>query len=294
MCLLRKLLLAACAALLASGCSTVKLAYNHADQIVAWTADDYLDLQREQQDGMRPLVERLHAWHRRTQLPDYARLLDAADKRLADGLVPADIDWVLENFRSRYEVLARRVHPDAVRVLATLSDAQVTNLERKLEDSNRKWMKEHGSAQPPEEQKRLRAKRLLERIEQWSGALGDEQSTRLTALSYEIPLITDESLRYRLRRQRDFLALLHARSDAQVFGSKLRDWLLDWDRSGAPEYEAVYARFAAARTRFYVEGFKLLDAKQRLHLASRLRDLSQAFRELADQRPQPSNLAVLP
>lgn len=278
----------------ASGCSTVKLAYNHADRIVAWMADDYLDLNREQEEGARVLIERFHAWHRRTQLPDYARLLETADRRLAQGLSAADVEWARAAVRSRYQTMASRAHPDIVRLLATLSDAQVAALERKLEEGNREWMEEHGAALGPQQQRRLRAKRLQQQIERWTGSLSAEQSERLAALSYEIPLVTDAALRYRLRRQRDFLALLRARDDVPELQRRLQQWLLDWDRSRAPEYEGTYAGFAAGRTRFYVDAYMLLDSEQRAHLAERLRTLSVALRELAGERPQHSNLAVRP
>jgi hypothetical protein len=279
---------------LASGCSTVRLAYNNADRIVAWMADDYLDLNREQEEGARVLIERFHGWHRRTQLPDYARLLQAADERLRQGLSPADVEWALAAARSRYETMARHAHRDVVRLLATLSDAQVASLERKLEQDNREWMQEHGAGLAPQEQKRLRAKRLQSQIERWTGSFSSEQSERLAASSYDIPLVTDAALRYRLRRQHDFLALLRTRDDAHALQRGLQRWLLDADRRLAPEYEGAYDRFAAERTRFYVDAFKLLDSEQRAHLAERLRSLSADLRALAEQAVQHSNLAVRP
>lgn len=293
--MLTRLALAAVLAALVAACSTVKIAYNNADEVVAWMVDDYLDLNREQEQGLRLLLARFHAWHRSTQLPEYARLLDAAEMRLAEGLTEADVAWAVDAVASRYRLLANRVHADAVRVLATLSDEQVAYLRRRLDEANRKWAKEHGADASPEEQKRLRARRLIERIEHWTGTLTAAQTNRLTELIDRMPLITEQSLAYRLRRQRDFLALLERRHDSAALASGLRTWLLDdADRMQAPEYGADYARFVAARTRFYVEGFALLSAEQKAHVANRLRRYSRAFRELAEERPHPSSLAAAP
>jgi hypothetical protein len=289
--ILKRLAVVVLLAVLLSGCSAVKLAYNNADDVVAWMADDYLDLHREQEEGLKPLLARFHAWHRTTQLREYARLLEVADRRLSAGLTAADVAWATGTVEERYRIVATRLSADAARVLATLSDEQVGYLRRKLDEGNRKWSKEHGVAASAEEQKRLRAKRLLDRIEHWTGNLTSAQSARFTELMNELPLITEPSLQFRMRRQRQFLVLLESRQDGDAFGARLRAWLLDWDRTGAPEYAGLYARFVEGRTRLYVEGYQLLNAEQRQHVASRLRRYSQAFRELADELPRPSSLA---
>jgi hypothetical protein len=290
---LERLVVAAVFAVLLPACSTVKLAYNNADEVIAWMTDDYLALNREQEDGLRVLLVRFHTWHRSTQLPEYARLLDSANRRLATGLTEADVAWAADAIEDRYRILALRAHADAARVLATLSDEQVAHLRRKLEDSNRKWAEANGAEASAEEQKRMRARRLLERIEHWTGTLSGAQTVRLTEWIDALPLITDQSMAFRLRRQRDFLSLLATRHDAEALSTRLRAWLLARDRTHAPEYGPDYARFVAGRARLYVEGFRLLSAEQRQHVANRLQRYSQAFRELAEETPRPSSLAAL-
>lgn len=281
-------------AVILGGCSTIKIAYNNADDLLAWMADDYFDLSRDQADGLKQMLVRFHAWHRASQLPEYARLLDEADRRLAAGLGAADVAWATQTYQARYQLLANRAHADAARLLATLSDEQIAHLRRKLDEANRKWTKEHGAGQPAQEQRRLRAKRLLDRIEHWTGSLASAQSARLTELSHEMPLLTEAALKYRLRRQKEFLALLEQRHDAEALSVRLKAWLLEWDYRRAPELAADYARFAEARARLYVEGYKLLNAEQRDHVSSRLRRYGQAFRELAEERPRASTLAAQP
>ena len=289
-----RLALALCLGVLLSACSTVKIAYNNADDIAAWMIDDYLDLNREQEDGLRPLLARFHAWHRGTQLPEYVRLLDDAQRRLSTGIAPADVAWATDAVEDRYRVLAQRLQADAARVLATLSDEQVAHLRTRLEESNRKWSKDNGIGAGSEEQRRLRAERLLERIEHWTGALAPAQRARLHELVDALPLITEASLQYRLRRQREFVGLLERRYDGPAFAAGLRAWLLAWDRARAHEYGGEYGRFVEGRTRLYVEGFQLLGAEQRRHVSKRLLGYSQALRELAEQMPRPSSLAVTP
>ena len=50
------------AALLASGCSTVRFAYENADAYLRWKAGTYVDLQAEEADELDDRIEELHAW----------------------------------------------------------------------------------------------------------------------------------------------------------------------------------------------------------------------------------------
>src|SRR5690606_30056141 len=98
------------------------------------------------------------------------------------------------------------------------------------------------------EQKRLRARRLLERIEHWTGALDRSQSARVAALADAMPVIGEQNRRFRLRRQQEFIALLDARHDVDALARRLRAWLLDFERRHAPEFGDTYAQFAEARS----------------------------------------------
>ena len=60
-------------ALLLSGCSAVRLGYDNGPSLALWWLDGYLDLDRSQEARAKPLLEAWFAWHRATQLPDYAQ-----------------------------------------------------------------------------------------------------------------------------------------------------------------------------------------------------------------------------
>ena len=57
-----------------------------ADTVAAWMVDDYFDLQGPQEDDFRARFERFHAWHRKAQLPEYARFMRAARTRMQGEL----------------------------------------------------------------------------------------------------------------------------------------------------------------------------------------------------------------
>ena len=81
--LLRHLLLILLAGPLLQGCSAVRLGYGNAESLARWWFDQYLDMSPEQDAMARERLARLHAWHRKTQLPDYVSVLRQGQQFIA-------------------------------------------------------------------------------------------------------------------------------------------------------------------------------------------------------------------
>ena len=282
----------------AAGCSGIKVAYNQADTIAGWMADDTFELTGEQKDVFREHFQRFHAWHRSTQLNEYAAMLAQLQQRLNAGLSEADAVLVVDSVKAHYRTIVVHGYADAARMLATLSDRQLDAARREFDKRNRKHAREWGVGKAPEEQQRLRARKNVERVEHWTGPLSAAQEARVVALSRALPLITDLRYQDRLRRQQEFLALLESRKNVEAFAPRLRDWLADWDRTRSAEYEAALTRFVAASAKTYLEIYALLTPEQRAHVANRLQRYITAFRELAREASrtaaQPSSPSFLP
>ncbi|HSQ04949.1 MAG TPA: DUF6279 family lipoprotein [Burkholderiales bacterium] len=277
-------LVAACSALLGlAGCmSMVGFGYSQADHIAAWKADHYFDLDANQKEEFRRRFARFHAWHRRDQLPDYASFLASGRHRIERGLTPADVDWFAEGLRSRYRRMVRYATADAADLLATLTPAQIDNLEKQWQNDNRKFAGEHKLDGTPEERKRARARRTLSQIKDWTGSLSDTQEARIVALSNEWP--DTEQARYddRLRRQREFFQLLRGRrGDRQQFAARLTQWLSDWETGRDPEYQRASDAAWRKRTELYVVLARMLTPEQRTSVVRRLQNHIDEFRRLA-------------
>ena len=263
-----------------SGCSAVRTVYNQADHLIAWRADDYFDLTDEQKRLLHARFSALHAWHRSTQLHRYVGLLETADRRLNQGPALRDAAWAGEALREQSRVVMLHAHPDMVALLSTLTDAQLANASRRFERDNRRFAKERGVGASAQEQRRLRAKRLLESIEHWSGPLDSQQQARIGALSEELPL--DAAFRHhdRQRRQRDFLGVLELRRDHDRFSARLREWLIDWDASRPADIRNEATRHAEAHAALWMRIYDVLHADQRRRISDRLRWYMEAMRDL--------------
>jgi hypothetical protein len=279
-----RLLLCALLLSLAAGCSMVRLGYGQLDTLAGWRAQSYFDLDPAQRDSFNQRFVRLQAWHRREQLPEYSRFLKETRARAERGLQADDILWLINGIKARYGVMAARAAPDAAELLAGLSPAQIEHLKREFEQDNRKFLREHRSNESVESRRQAQNRRTLKQLGDWVGTLSAEQEQRIIELMREMPLIDRLRHEDRLRRQKEFLALLEQRGgDRAAFSAKLRDWLVDWEQGRPPALAKAFDESWKKRAAFYASVDALLTPPQRAHLLRRLQGYSEDFIALAGE-----------
>jgi hypothetical protein len=276
------LVLLGCAAI--GGCSLLRLGYGQLDTIAAWMADDYFDLDRQQKEEFHRRFARLHDWHRYEQLPDYAAFLREIRRRVEKGLVRDDVNWVAVGLRERYAVVARRGADDAAALLRTITPQQIEALKRQFDKVNRRFVRDNKLDGTPQEKERARIKRVIAQVEEWVGHLSPEQEDRIAALVLRQPSLQPLRHEDRRRRQREFLALMEQRGNPAEFTPKLRDWLVNWEKGRAPEYERLQNETWEHRVAFFVAVDRMLTPQQRATLTRRLQNYADDFARLAERR----------
>jgi len=243
---------AALAALLAACSSATRVAYNNAAFAATWVVDDWFDLQDGQRDWVKERFARLLDWHRATELPAYERLLQDTAARAATRLSEDDARRIHGEMRVLYHRVLRQAIPDAADFLLQVHPEQVEHLARKFAEDNAKTVKESVKGSPQERQE-ARAKRYLERVEDWTGRLSPAQRDLVRARVAAMGDITDEWLGDRRFRQLETLGLVRARPSRDAMIAGLTRILIDTDSWRRPEYvaklkardEHVFAMIAA-------------------------------------------------
>jgi hypothetical protein len=266
-----------------SGCmSMVGLGYGHADSLAAWKADQYFDLDPEQERAFSDRFEQLYTWHRYKQLPEYVAFLGAGKDRLQRGLTAEDIDWFAEGLKERYRLIVRRGASDAAALLATLTPEQIGNLQRRWEKDNQRYVDERKIDRSLDDRQRARAKRIMAQVKDWVGSLTGTQEKRIAALAYALP--DTERMRHedRMRRQREFVQLLEGRrGDRREFTARLVRWLLDWEAGRDPEYARLADASWRQRVELYVAVARILTPEQRDNALHRLQNHISEFQRLS-------------
>ena len=260
------------------GCSATRIAYENADVYLRWQANHYFDFQGEQSDELDRRLAGFLAWHRAKALPQYAPLADAAAARVLRGITREDLEWSYDAVQAQIRQALAAAAGEAAGLLDRLGPEQISHLERRLAEENRKFAKEQVQGSMEERQKR-RVKRNLERLEEWFGPLSEAQAGRVQRYSERAPLSAELRERDRRRRQAEFLAMLRAREA----GRRLARWAQDWDAGREPAYAEASRATRAEYVELLLDLDRTLSMEQREHAARRLQRWGALAGSLARQ-----------
>jgi len=156
-------------ALAAAGCSNAftglvysnaALAYSNLGPMLTYIVDDYVDIDGAREDWVRVRIDRALAWHRAEELPRYREFFESILARSNAPFKAEDIAAHQREVRTAYHRLMQQVIPDSAEFLSTLDAADVQQIEKKLAEDNRKWVKESIKG-TPEQRLERRVKRFI-------------------------------------------------------------------------------------------------------------------------------------
>ena len=279
--------------LLVAACSSLRLGYNNADTLLLYSLDRYFDLDDAQEELARERVRALLAWHRSTQLPDYAALLAGAQQRLdATPAAPLTADEVLAlqgEINARVITLARQAAPDLAQLAASLSDAQMARFRARLADENAKLRRERAGPrnQDPAAAATARAERGIERARDWLGPLTPAQQALVRAAVQRSPDGERRWLDERERRQQALLALLERMRSEKAAppagGALLADYFVQLVEPGDPQRRAEVRSMRETNARLIADLLNSASSAQKAALIQRLRGYAEDFTVLASQ-----------
>jgi hypothetical protein len=269
---------------LLSGCSTIRIAYNQADTVLAWMADDYFDLAAAQKQDFHTRINRLLTWHRHEQLPDYVRWLEEIKQRGQRTVTRDDATWLIENAKVRYRVIAQQGTADAVDMLTTLTADNLRALEKQFAKVNQKFASEYKLAGTADARRKERLDRTYKRIRDWTGPLTPAQEARIATLNETIPDTDHLRHQERQRRQKEFFALLNLRSNKAEFTRALTPWLADWERGRSAEVQLALNDSYEKRITLYLEVERMLTPNQRTHVQQKIQSYIDDLQALAARR----------
>jgi hypothetical protein len=168
------------AAALLSGCSAVRVGYDQAPTLVWWWLDGYLDFDAPQAPAVKDALAQWFAWHRASQLPDYADLLAAAQVQVLQPATPAQVCRWSDELRARAETALMQAVPPAAELLPRIGAAQLEHLQQRYRKSNREFEQDFLQADP-DERRAAAIERTVDRAEMLYGRLDKRQRELIAA-----------------------------------------------------------------------------------------------------------------
>lgn len=273
-------------AILLAGCGALRIGYANGDTFVYWWLDGYIDFTDEQKPWVRAHIDRLFDWHRKTQLRDYAQLLEQTQQRVQRGSVkPAEIREDFAAVRKRAAVVLEKAVPELTDLALSMEPGQIAHLERKFASNNEKYRREYLRGNVDDRQ-RLRFKKVMKQAEYWFGNFSDEQEAQIRKASDARPLDNDIWMAERLRRQQEMLQMLHkiqAEKPAREMVSKMiRDFTArSFENFTYAEHKAFFDGTSEGMAQLMATIINMATPEQKAHAVRRLQKLIEDCHELA-------------
>lgn len=270
-----------------AGCSALRLSYRIGETLSYWWLNTYVGFDQTQRAQARTQLDNLFSWHRKTQLPDYAQLMETGQRRLQDTATatPEIVRGDYEGLKKRAVVMLDQALPALADLALSLSPEQIDRIENKLVDSTERYRKDYLNGDV-EDRQQFRYKKVMKQAEYWFGDFSDAQETRIRRLSDARPLDNALVLADRLQRQQNLIALLKKirieQAPRMVVAQAIKDYTrVHYERSGNGENTVFFAASTEAAIRLTADIIVLTTPRQKAHAIRQLQDLQKILLELA-------------
>ena len=261
---------------LISSCSLVKTTYNSAPTLVIWWLDDYFSFNQAQNLTLKPALEKLHNWHRQSQLPTYITLLQDMQTSFAkDQISAAEACEKIDAIKLSIRTMQIESIPIIVEIAPLLSDKQLQRFHQKLDKRSEKWKAVWWQISK-QEQLAVRLEKTEDFAQKVYVNLSDEQLNQLKQMLNEANINPEISYNEILRRNGDAFTILTALQN-QSLSVEEKSQLVKagFDRlQKSPNQE--YQNYADELTKYSCETVANLHAstnkKQKLHAKNWLQD----------------------
>jgi Family of unknown function (DUF6279) len=274
------------ALLLVAGCSMVRLGYAQAPHLAYWWLDGYYDFSESQQQKARDAIAAFFAWHRKTQLPDYAQLLDRAQTEVLRDTTPARICEWNDEIIKRLNTAADHAMPDLAELVLSLSPQQLVHVQKRMDKENKEFATDYLQ---PAKAERLESsmKRIVDRVEMVYGSVDDAQRKLIEASVAASPFDPEAWGAEQQERQRETMRtmreLIDGKADAPRAQAAMRALADLTQRSPRPAYRAYQLKLVAYNCAFAAQIHNTMSAAQRQAAVRRFKGWAEDARALAGE-----------
>ncbi len=207
--------------ILVSLSACTRFVYNHADWLVNWYMDDYIQFDRGQKQIFNQQLDELLTWHRQQHLPHYKRFLATVQKDMRQPMSPELLNKHSDQTTAFWKEIMATAMPDLADLFLRLSDEQVDEFLQNLDNEQRKLKKKQQSTS---EKKRINqnVQEVEKSLKRFFGKLTDAQRDRIRQWVVNTPNIYASSIQQRLEWQERLAdAFAQRNADPQLFRQRI-------------------------------------------------------------------------
>lgn len=267
--------------LVCAGCTkTVILqGYKRADTLLYVRTNNYFDLDGAQSSFVKGKLKEHLSWHRSEELPRVADLLVEIARRGKEKFGHEDALWMETQILGMRDRTLTRIEPDCSEFLTTLNEEQMVNFRAQFAKETSEIEEEFHANQ--DKKAALRAKRLVDFIEFWTGSLDSTQKSKAQEIARDLPDLTAMRLAYRSHGMAQVERLVREKAGKEKTREFLRSfWLLPGARP-----DPVAKQYSNESWKSFRTGTEKMDGiltkEQRKKAADKMIELAQDLRKIS-------------
>ncbi|GLS25544.1 DUF6279 family lipoprotein [Marinibactrum halimedae] len=263
-------------------CSSTKIGYRFLDNWLRWQLDDYVDLNRTQEQQVIRFTKEFHSWHQTTQLPVYVDFINQQITIIEKpSLTPEDIQQSLDGSYELWLASALELLPKGMAVLKTLDESQLAQTIEALKENEAEFEEEMVS-KPLAEQHAYRQEKMTDSLQKWLGKLTDHQHNLIAEWVDKMRYERERILQQQIQWRTDFAEAMAMNRNSGEFKERIRTLFVTPDELWGEEYER-YIQDNQQQTLLLLSGIhQSLSDKQRKKLIKRLVAYRDDFEDLSD------------
>jgi hypothetical protein len=265
-----------------AGCSSIGLLYRNADTLALFYVSRYITLTDEQSLLARRTLADFFRWHRSSELPKYAVVLDGLSADMARDLSPEQACKIGTEVRTALDRAMTKLMPPLAEMAVSITPAQIREVEQSIVKNNAKWDKDNREiSREAQIEKRLKSAR--ERYLDEYGSFNDAQAKYLTERIKASPWSADGWAKDRAENQARMMRMIKAfpNQNPGAAQAALTAYFKDLESPSdakIAERQQITARFNCETA---AGMHQRADGVQRAFAQKRLKSYSQQLRELA-------------
>jgi len=268
--------------LLLSACSS-QYAYRLADWWLENQIEEYLDLNREQQQKLAEAIDDWHVWHQQEELPRYQEILASLQQSLEQGEISSEqILKLEEEAQSAWKRLLHKGGPLLAELTLDQDEKQRQQLYKQIEENNEELSEKFNDRSAEERRERGR-KGMEKQAKEYLGKLSSEQKARIKQWSEEFQLGAEIELTERLRWQEQFRAVLEAPRDEHS-QAKLMALFENPRENWTEEKRQLTDINRPLQRQLFSDLLKLSSDKQKARLLKTLKKYQKLLEKMAQQK----------
>ncbi len=260
------------------GCSAYRTLYNSIDIFIINGINRYFDISSEQRLFLKEKINEFKEWQRVEEMPGYIETLTIIRGKAAGTISMDDMARIENRLLAHGESFFRRVEPDTLYFISSLTDGQVNHFRNRMNQSLEEYMESLREDKEKSLEQEFRSRmKILSFV---YGKISSEQERVISRMEKRLGDVSEARIQQFRANVQDFNRVLGKRRDRGALKSSLRGMIDDSAGNTRPHERVLDAHYRETKEIFIDIHNTVMTDEQRKNAAERIDWIIEIVRDL--------------